>query len=458
MRVHIFIITTLLILNNILKSDAAEIIYPRNNEVTINSATTFFIGNENPTKTLKINSETVKIHESGGFYHPINLEYGQNKFEIFDGYTTKTYKITRPQPKTSESMTNPITKYYSEPKLYVVKDNNSPLRSTPINFGTNRLQHLEKDTPLKIIGEQNDFYKVQLARDDYAYILKKDVIEASDNNAKIPAILQSYIYEENKNNRVFKLKLNKKVPYVLSENQGLDLVIYNVKDFPENKYEFHINPIGKLFGYKSYYNNNSELIIEVKNPPITDKTNPLKGLKITIDAGHGGKETGTIGCLGHKEKDINLILSNKLQEKLIQKGARPFMVRVDDYDIDLKSRVEASQYINSDLFISIHNNAPPDSAAFTNKSGSSVFYFYHQSKALAKSIQNSLTTELGLADDHVKAQSFAVVRNTQSPAVLIEVGYMTNPEDNSKIITPEFQDKAVDAIIHGLENYINDIQ
>ena len=128
------------------------------------------------------------------------------------------------------------------------------------------------------------------------------------------------------------------------------------------------------------------------------------------------------------------------------------------YNIELKNRVEAAQYLNSDIFISIHHNAPPDSAAFSNKSGSSVFYFYPQSKPLAKSIQNALVTELELNNDNVKAQSFAVVRNTQSLAILVEIGYMTNPEDNAKIITPEFQDKAADAIIHGLENYLNDIQ
>lgn len=457
MRVKNFICLLGILLISIQQAKSVEIIYPRKTDTIINSATTFFVGNETPTKNLTINNEPVQIHESGGFYHPVNLEYGQNTFNISNGESGKIYTISRPEPTTTNTTATPKTIYFDEAKHFIVKENNTPLRSTPINFGINRLQHLEKDTPLKVIGEYNEFYKVQLARDDYAYIMKEDVTPNLDIDTGL-AILESYVYEETQDRRIFKIKLSKKVPYTLSENQGLDLIIYNVKGFPENKYEFHINNNHKLFGYKSYFRNNSELTIEVKNYPQIDKLTPLSGLKIVLDAGHGGSEIGTTGCLGHKEKDINLQLTNKLQEKLVQKGARVFSTRADDYNIELKNRVEAAQYLNSDIFISIHHNAPPDSAAFSNKSGSSVFYFYPQSKPLAKSIQNALVTELELNNDNVKAQSFAVVRNTQSLAILVEIGYMTNPEDNAKIITPEFQDKAADAIIHGLENYLNDIQ
>ncbi|MBQ7125797.1 N-acetylmuramoyl-L-alanine amidase, partial [bacterium] len=301
-----------------------------------------------------------------------------------------------------------------------------------------------------------NFYKVQLARDDYAYILKEDVIQT--NIPTEQANIENYVYEETDKARYFKIKLSNKTPYILSENDGLDLVIYNVKGFPENKYEFHINKIDKLFGYRSYYKNNSELVIEVKKYPIINPQTPLSGLKIAIDAGHGGNEIGTIGCLGHKEKDVNLQVANILQDKLVTKGAKVQNLRVDDYDLSLTDRVEMAQYLNPDIFVSIHHNAPPDSAAFKHKSGSSVFYFYHQAKPLAKAIQKRLTQDLGMKDDTVKAQSFAVVRNTNSIAVLVEIGYMTDPEDNSKIIDQKFQEKAADAIIHGLEDYLNGIQ
>lgn len=181
-------------------------------------------------------------------------------------------------------------------------------------------------------------------------------------------------------------------------------------------------------------------------------------MKITIDPGHGGNEFGAIGCLGDKEKDVNLSISQKLKEKLENAGAKVATTRIDDTAISLTKRVEISQNNKADVFISIHNNALPDFAAKSNRSGSSVYYFYPQSKELANRILDVLTGELCMNNDKVRQESFAVIRNTESPAVLIELGYMINPEDNAKLIDCDFQEKAADAILHGLENYFNEVQ
>lgn len=92
-------------------------------------------------------------------------------------------------------------------------------------------------------------------------------------------------------------------------NTGFDFTLYNVSGYPENKYEFHINRVSAPFGYKTYYKNSKELVIEIKRAPIVAKIQPLKDLKIVVDAGHGGDEFGAIGCLGDKEKDINLAIA-----------------------------------------------------------------------------------------------------------------------------------------------------
>lgn len=77
---------------------------------------------------------------------------------------------------------------------------------------------------------------------------------------------------------------------------------------------------------------------------------------------------------------------------------------------------------------------------------------------MAKAVLKALISETCLKDNGAKAQSFAVVRNTNCPAILVEVGYIINPDDNVKLINPEFQDKAAEGILKGLENYLNDIQ
>ena len=110
------------------------------------------------------------------------------------------------------------------------------------------------------------------------------------------------------------------------------------------------------------------------------------------------------------------------------------------------------------LFLSIHSNATSDNFADREVSGSEVYYFYPQSKPLAKSILQGITETTGLKDNGVKGGSFAVIRNTNAVSVLIEVAYMITPEDNVKLRNPEFQDEVANGIFKGLENYINDIR
>lgn len=454
----IFNFTVYLLLINLTSNlvYGANIVYPKSNEVTINASETFFIGSENPDTQLKINHENVEIHPSGGFWHVVNLEIGENIFNIDNGSEIQTYRITRKTANNCAQI-NDTQIEYEKPFVVQIKNDNIPLRSTPVDGGFNRLQHFQKGMKFKVVGEYANFYKVQLARDDYAWLAKNSVTKLQDEEIQF-AQIESYTYDEDANTRTFKLKLNRKTPYTLTEDNGLDLVVYNVEDFPYNKYEFHIVKAGKMFGYKSFYKDDSELVIIVNKEPEIDSEKPLKNLKITLDPGHGGSEYGAIGCLGDKEKDINLSIAQKIEEKLKNVGADVFMTRSDDSDVSLSDRIKLSNQNGSSIFISIHNNALPDSLAHLKSSGTEVYYFYPQSKELAKSVIKSITNETGIKDNGVKSQSYAVLRNTQSLSILVEIAYIINPDDNAKLLNEEFQNKAADSIIQGLENFLNGIQ
>lgn len=468
MKYKNLILTTLCMVLFNSNSYGANIVYPKSDNVVINANTTFFIGSEDPQKTLKINSENVEIHPSGGFYHVVNLVEGENQFTIDNGVEVKVYTIIKPSKKITPEFFKIM---FAEPIMYTVSTDGAPLRSTPFDGGINRLQHLEKGIPLKIIGEYGNFFKVQLARDDYAWI-GKNFVQINKSYDYSPAKMTNYTLVENEQKRTYTIKLDKKVPYILSEitglvpddddgnytekNNTLNLVIYNVDGFAENKFELNIKPTGRMIGYKSYYNQNNELVIEIRNFPKIDSKNPLKGISITLDPGHGGDEYGAIGCLGDKEKDINLAISLKLKDYLQKSGANVFMVREDDRYVDLYDRVKFSQDHSTDIFISIHNNALPDDLAALRSSGSSIFYFYPQSQELATKLLMAITKDLPMDDDRVRQASFAVVRNTESQSVLVEFGYLINPVDNALLITSDFQDMAAQSILHGLENYLND--
>ncbi|MBR1461179.1 N-acetylmuramoyl-L-alanine amidase [bacterium] len=432
---------------------ALQIVYPGSNNAKINSPLTAFIGNETKTQSLKINGEAVKIHPSGGFKHAVKLKYGENIFNITNGIETKTYKITRPYANNNAD-NDTVQTTYNTPIIIITTKDNTPLRSTPTDTGLNRLQHLQTGICLKAVGEYKSFYKVQLARDDYAWISKSNT-ERYENSTAAPAIILSKEHIRGEKYDIYKFTLNKKVPYVLSEvNNGYDFTIYGLDGdiYPFNRYEQHINADKKKFGYSANYTDNNTLTVKI-NKFIPE----IKNITITIDAGHGGSEKGTTGCLGDKEKDFNLKVAQKLEKKLKALGANTVMTRTDDTFIGLQDRIKVANDNNSQLFISIHANALPDSLLDRDTTGTEVYYFYPQAKDFAQKILSSINEKTGNSGGKIKAESFAVVRNTNAVSILLETGYMINPEENSKLITDEYQEKITDGIVKGIERFLNDI-
>lgn len=429
--------------------NALEIVYPKTSNSIIDSNVTAFIGNEKDTNALKINGVDVILHPSGGFKFPVKLNFGRNVFVIDNGKERKIYNITRNQYLSKENFLNLKPIFYNQPKTIVTTGENIPLRSTPVNAGLNRLQHLQSGIIMEATGEYNGFYKVLLGRDDYAWLAKDNAKIIDSTNVK-GRIISSYSSQKD-NKKVYTINLDKKLPYVIYDGEDLSLIIYNVEDTKFDKYELNIEHSGKPFGYSSRYEDTS-LVVEVNDYP--DSNGSLKDIKVTIDPGHGGGEYGAIGCLGDKEKDINLAISKILKEKLQKAGAQVYMTRDDDRAVSLSDRVKKTNENNSKIFISIHSNALPDSRLDKDISGTEVYYFYPQARDLAKNILKSITTEVGTKDNGVKGESFAVIRNTNAVSVLVEVGYIINPEENVKLRDKKFQEDVANAILHGLENYL----
>ena len=445
----LILILLILFIGNV--TSGMQIVYPKSQNVTIKSDKTFFVGNEKSGKVLKINDETVKLHPTGGFKHPVNLGYGINTFVIDNGIEQKIYKITRPKlaGKVSSAAFKPVI--YDNQFVISIKKDNTPLRSTPVDAGLNRLQHLPQGIEFIALGEERGFYRVKLGRDGFGFIAK-DSAEKIDKEMEY-ANIRYGTHQHHKNEKFLELALDKKVPYSVTDlGSGLDIAVYNVDNYIFEKYDDHIE--GKPFGYSSYYNPDGVLIVSMKEFPKVDPKNPLKNIKITIDAGHGGSEAGAVGCLGTKEKDVNLAISKNLKNKLEKLGAKVFMTREDDSYVGLYERVDKSNGFNADIFLSIHNNSLPDSMANRDATGTETYYFYPQSKELAKILAKTISEKTGFKNGAHRGQSFAVIRNTQSIAVLIEVGFMINPDDNAKLIDPKFQDKISDGIIEGLERYL----
>lgn len=200
--------------------------------------------------------------------------------------------------------------------------------------------------------------------------------------------------------------------------------------------------------------NDDKILLKFKR----DSNIPTNERTIIIDPGHGGIKPGAISKNGIKEKDINLEVSLKARDILESLGYNVLMTRDDDSHIGIWERVNFANSTDADLFISFHANAHGN----TSIKGVQVLYCpaYKGNKndvdqyPFAKSIMDFYLKGTGAADKGIiQRADLPVVRETKMPAVLVEVGFMTNEEEELLITDDKYQDKIVDSVAKGIENY-----
>ena len=189
---------------------------------------------------------------------------------------------------------------------------------------------------------------------------------------------------------------------------------------------------------------------------------------VYLDAGHGGYDPGA-SYFGISEKSLNLAIQSRVKAKLEAEGYQVVTTRTSDTYVDLTDRSRAANASESDIFVSIHINASGSSAA----QGIETYYYqpyaeypsrinatYHanptrlsMSDTLANAIQSSLINATGAQNQGVKRQTFAVLRETTAPAVLLELGFLSNPQEAARLNTSAYQETLANAIVAGIKSY-----
>lgn len=175
------------------------------------------------------------------------------------------------------------------------------------------------------------------------------------------------------------------------------------------------------------------------------------GKVIVIDAGHGGKDPGAISPNGFYEKTVNLDVALAITELLRKQGFRVIMTRNSDVFIELEERANIGSRNKAALFISIH----ADSCATSSINGFSTYVSRQadwQAKKLADSI-NTQMTKTGIQSRGKKEADFRVLKLSQCPAVLIEMGYLSNYWEAKQLKDKDMQQKIATAITGGIVNY-----
>ena len=181
---------------------------------------------------------------------------------------------------------------------------------------------------------------------------------------------------------------------------------------------------------------------------------PLKGKKICLDPGHGGSDYGAIGPAGTAEKDVNLSITLKAKEELEKYGAEVLLTRSDDTYISLKDRSKFANDRNCDLFISSHENSAAKQRRIAH--GTETFWYTkgdEHDKKLATELQKNSVEAIGLTDRGVKQANFAVLRNAEMPAALMESAFISNPDEEKLLTDPAFQQKVAMAVAKSILGY-----
>lgn len=351
-----------------------------------------------------------------------------------------------------------------------VLDDNVPLRYKD-SENSQRITHLFKNAVLFADKENDNYYRVELKENDYAFINKKFVevqaiipekrfdnirrIAFKNEKNKINTYIQTpsqsaFRIKEEGNNLNFTLFDNRYDPI---ETKVINKYPYFVLDERINN-ELNLKYLNyaPLFGYdvEKYEDG---YILSIRRAPKINKYRPLDGIKITLDAGHGGVENGAC-AFGLMEKDINLQITKKLKREFQKRGAKVYLTRKRDKQVSLLERTAFAKEKNSDILLSIHQNSLPNPEDIEKKHGVGTYYYHPQAKPLAEAIQNNLLIATNFKDDKVNYASFALTRPSSQLSVLIECGYIICPEEAQKLSNKKFQKIIAKSIVKGTEEYL----
>lgn len=476
-----FLFAIALALNvNALSSEALQIVYPKTPNTEISAQSTFFIGSTTPGSKLTINDKEVKVYENGSFVEVVPLNDGFNRIKIDSQNDTEhdilTY-IIKKVPKCNLMVPEPETEDFAQ-NQYIYSatiKNNVPLRAQPDEY-SKRLTHLNSDVMLLLNGKKGDYYRVALSPNLFAWVKAENIVNYSTINGQMLASATDVSISEDRLYEYIKTDLSFKVPYRITEtDNGLMLELFNVKENAGETQTFKtsnsiktiaVNTVStdavstyfiemnsKLWGYDVYYEGNT-LVLKIRKAPVIDSKNPLKGITIAIDPGHGGDDYGAIGPTGVKEKEINLDVSLKLKKALEDKGAQVIMTRSDDSPVELYQRPQIAKQSDALIMLSIHANALADGSDPYKKHGTSVFYYNKESIELAKTIKETMINNLQTKDDGTCYYSLVLTRPTMPLSVLIEVAYMIHPTEYSLLLDESFRQKAANSIEKAIETYL----
>ena len=331
-------------------------------------------------------------------------------------------------------------------------------------------------TLLTITGQRGNFYRVQLAGDLTAWVPIDDVQLVAGGVVPPGGTISVARFAHDDEYIELRLGVPDRLPYHVEETEfGLQIDVFGaisqVNFFQYGKYDplieravwsqprdsvFRVNIELRrpVWGYDAFHEGNNALVLRIRRPPTINATQPLQGLTVLVDAGHGGRDTMTIGPTRFAEAHANLNIALALEPLLEAAGARVVMTRSTNIFLELAERTQMAVDSGAHILLSVHNNAFPDGVNPFRNNGTSVYYYHPHSVDLAQWLQSHLLNELGLRDIGYGRADLALVRPTWMPAALTETSFMMVPEQEAALKNPQWLARIARAHLRALEDFL----
>jgi N-acetylmuramoyl-L-alanine amidase len=339
-------------------------------------------------------------------------------------------------------------------------------------LGGAKMTYLDTGVVVKVVDSTIINYKVQLSKNHFAYLPKTNFNKDSSLKLQAYYLTGSILVNGDDTSDYVSISLDEKLPYRSIQQINPSKIIIDIYGTTSNTnwithrtsaqeiknvyYEQIEDDVYRViielkheqhWGFSIYYVNN-RLVVKVKRQP---EDLSIDKMKIVIDAGHGGDNTGAKGgTTGIEEKKYTLLIAEQLQRILLDKEAKVIMTRTTDTSLSMIERIEMIHKEQPDFLISIHLN----SSVKDSINGVSTYYRYIGFRPLSQYIQESML-KIGLADfGNVGSFNFSLNGPTEYPSCLVEVAFLSNKNDEQLILDPEFHKAVAVQITEGIKEWL----